>query len=47
MNRNKLYYEVRIAKLMQKPTENRRLIAKMYRKIRNLEVLNDSCCGVC
>lgn len=37
MERNKLYWENRIVKLMQKPVENRRLIAKAYRGLRKVE----------
>ena len=37
MERNKLYWENRIAKLSQKPVENRRLIAKAVRTLRKFE----------
>jgi len=37
MTRNKLYWENRIARLMQKPVENRRLIAKATRYLRKFE----------
>jgi len=37
MTRDKLYWENRIAKLMQKPVENRRLIAKAVRNLRKFE----------
>lgn len=36
MERTILYYENRIHKLQQNPVENRRLIAKCERKLRNL-----------
>lgn len=37
MERNKLYWENRVAKLSQKPVENRRLIAKAVRNLRKFE----------
>lgn len=37
MVRNKLYWENRIARLSQKPVENRRLIAKALRNLRKFE----------
>lgn len=37
MERNKLYWENRVAKLSQKPVVNRRLIAKAVRNLRKFE----------
>lgn len=40
MKKDKLYWENRIAKLSQKPAENRALIAKAERQLRNLKKEN-------
>ena len=37
MTRTRLYWENRVAKLSQKPVENRRLIAKAIRNLRKFE----------
>lgn len=37
MKRDKLYWENRIAKLSQKPVENRALIAKAERNLRKIQ----------
>lgn len=40
MTRDKLYYEVRISKIINNGKENSNIIKKIIRKIRNLEKTN-------
>lgn len=40
MNRDKLYYEVRINRIINNGKENTNIIKKLKRKIRNLEKSN-------
>lgn len=42
MVRNKLYWENRVAKLSQKPVENKRLLAKAIRNLRKFENENSN-----
>ena len=40
MNRDKLYYEVRISKIINNGKENGNIIRKLTRKLRDLEKTN-------